>query len=576
MTEHTPADRAVSDEAGTEGAVSDDAVTRPRILIAATPTPNGDLHVGHLAGPYLVGDIYARYLRAAGTPVTWTTITDDSQTYVVASAARKGTSPARLAAGATAAIERTLRGVAIELTSGTEQLLPPVDARYREAVTEFVTALHAAGRLRERTVRLPYAERSGQHLYDGLLTGGCPACGAGSNGGACEDCGTPNNYDELRDPRSTLDPQEPVSIREERILVLPMEEYRAELEAHFAEVTPRWRPHPKQLIEQLLSRPLPDIPVTVPGRWGVPAPFAPTAGQIVYPWVEAMAASMYATWWANGQDPALPYDHHWRAEQGAELVFLHGFDNTYHWGLLDLVLLLAHGDRYIRPSANVVNEFYELEHAKFSTSRNHLIRGTELIEEGVPRDVLRFYLALTLPERARTNFTRAGLALLTDRRLIAPWRELGDALDAALAGHDGAPLPVSAAAQARVAALAADLRGSFEPGAFSVARAAARLAEHLAELREQAAAGTEPGDLLAGLRALLAWSAPILVDTAETARAAGIDLALTAGPVSDKIVPFRLPRLPVGPTGAVVTPIEASVKAKASVESPVEEKDDRS
>jgi methionyl-tRNA synthetase len=161
----------------------------------------------------------------------------------------------------------------------------------------------------------------------------------------------------------------------------------------------------------------------------------------------------------------------------------------------------------------------------------------------VPGDVLRFYLTLTLPERARTNFTRADLAELTERQLLAPWRELADRLDAALAGHDDAPLPVSAAAQARVLELDAELRGCFELSGFSAARAAARLAERLAELRAQAATGARPGDLLAGLRALLAWSAPILVDTAEAARAAGIDLALTAGPVPDKIAPFRLPRL---------------------------------
>jgi methionyl-tRNA synthetase len=45
----------------------------PRIIIPATPTPNGDLHVGHMAGPYLAADIYARRLRAEGEQVTLTT-----------------------------------------------------------------------------------------------------------------------------------------------------------------------------------------------------------------------------------------------------------------------------------------------------------------------------------------------------------------------------------------------------------------------------------------------------------------------------------------------------------------------
>ncbi|GAA1267422.1 class I tRNA ligase family protein [Kitasatospora nipponensis] len=518
--------------------------SRPRILVAATPTPNGDLHVGHLAGPYLVADIHARYLRATGQQVTWTTTTDDSQTYTLATAARAGTTPARLAADSAAAIERSLRAMSIELTTATDRLLPPVDARTREAVVEFVTALHAGGRLRERTVRLPYAERSGVHLYDGLLVGRCPSCGTGSNGGACEDCGAPNNFDELLDPRYVLDPEEPVGYREVRILVLPLEEYRAEIEAHFAEAAGRWRPRPNRLIEQLLAAELPAIPVTVPGRWGVPAPFAETPGQIVYPWVEAMALAMYATWWANGQDPSVPYDEYWKAEHDAELVLLHGFDNVYHWGLVSLVLLLAHGDKYVRPSASVVNEFYELENAKFSTSRNHLIRGADLLDSGVARDVARFYLALTLPERARTNFTRADLATVTARRLVGPWNELAARIEGLLAEHgEGAQLAVSAAARERATAFADELHACFELTDFSVARAAALLADKLAELGERAYSASEFGDLLLEARTLLGWSAPILVDTGAQALAAGVRLDLTPG-TEDKIAPFRLPTLP--------------------------------
>ncbi|GAA1987084.1 class I tRNA ligase family protein [Kitasatospora viridis] len=518
------------------------AEQRHRILIAATPTPNGDLHVGHMAGPYLAADVYARYLRAAGLPVTYTTATDDSQTYVTSTARRQGTTPARLAAESTLAIEGSLTALGIELSAPEGRVLPPIDARYREAVTEFVRALHEAGRLRTLTVRLPYAERAGQYLYDGLLSGSCPSCGAASSGGGCEDCGHPNNFDELREARYALDAEDPVSYREETILALPMEEYRAELEAHFAEVLPRWRPRPARLVRELLDRPLPVIPVTVPGDWGVPAPFAPTPGQVVYPWVEAMPASMYATWWANGADRSLPYDEYWKASHGAEPVYFHGFDNVYHWGLVDLVLLLAHGDRYVRPSASVVNEFYELDHAKFSTSRNHLIRGAELVAE-TPRDTARFYLALTLPERERTNFDRAALAEVTARRLTGPWNELAARLAERTEPVGAEPQQITAAGRADEERFAAALRDCFELTGFSVARAAALLADRIAELNERAAGPGELGDLLAAVRSLLAWSAPILVDTARRAAEAGVVLALDAGP-ADKIAPFRVPPLP--------------------------------
>ena len=137
-----------------------------------------------------------------------------------------------------------------------------------QTVLSFVERLHDTGRLRLRTVRLPYAEPAPTYLFDGLVSGTCPACLAGSCGGTCEGCGHPNNFDELLEPRSTIDPADPVSYREHTILVLPMEEYRERLSAYFAARQDRWRPHSMQLIRELLAGPLPDIPMTMPGDAG--------------------------------------------------------------------------------------------------------------------------------------------------------------------------------------------------------------------------------------------------------------------------------------------------------------------
>ena len=247
---------------------------RPAIVIAATPTPNGDLHLGHLAGPYLAGDIYARYLRAIGRPVIYTTCTDDSQSYVVATAARRATTPQALCEESTRAIGVSLAAVGVSMAG-----LPPIDERYRQSVLSFMTRLYDTGRLRARTVRLPYAEYSGTYLFDGLVTGSCPVCLAGSCGGTCENCGHPNSFDELLNPRSTIDPTEPVSYREQTLLVLPMEEYRQRLLVYFAARQDRWRPHSMQLIRELLAGPLPDIPTTMPGAWGIASPSPAAPGQ---------------------------------------------------------------------------------------------------------------------------------------------------------------------------------------------------------------------------------------------------------------------------------------------------------
>jgi methionyl-tRNA synthetase len=523
------------------------ATRGPTIIIAATPTSNGDLHIGHMAGPYLAGDVYARYLRASGRRVIYTTCTDDSQTYVVSTAHRRGLTPPALCASSTAAIGRSLDAMGIGMAG-----LPPIDERYRATVIDFVTALHRAGRFRLRTVRLPYASRSGTFLFDGLVGGTCPSCLAGSCGGACEACGHPNNFDELLNPYSTVDPEEPVSYREHSVLVLPLEEYRGRLTMYYAAHEAGWRPHARQLIRELLARPLPDAPVTMPGTWGIPAPFDETPGQILYPWVEAMPASMYSTWWSAerlGEPPTESTDEHWLADRGAEVVYFHGYDNVYHWGLMDLVLLMAHGDRYTLPTGNVCNEFYDLDGDKFSTSRNHLIWSVDLLEQ-VPRDLVRFYLALTAPEYQRTNFSREDLERATTRHLVEPWNALADALSLAQLGADPAGrLPTTAAGRRRAAVMVERFRACYALPTFSMTRAAETVVAHLGRLRRAAEhVDGRPealGDLLLETRALLSGAAPILVDVTGAAKAAGVDVNLHAAPVRE-IASFPLRRLPVG------------------------------
>src|SRR5436305_4247434 len=335
---------------------------RPLLIVDTPPTPNGDLHVGHLAGPFVNADVYARYQRALGRDVLLSTGTDDSQTYVLASARRRGLDPGDLAARSAAGIRRTLADMGMSLDG-----FAPYDDGYRSTVLDFVGALHAAGRFRARTVRLPYSQRRGEFLVEGLVGGWCPVCLVDSRGGLCETCGHPNNFDELVAPHSTVDGDDRITTREATILVLPMEEYRERLTAYYDERAGRLRPHTLQLVREVLSRPLPDFPVTYPLGWGIPAPFAETPGQVLNAWVEGIPAVMYcsAVAAANRGRPLARADELWRKEHDAEVVYFIGFDNVYFWGLTHLALLMAHDGRYVLPDTIVTNEFYELDNDQF-------------------------------------------------------------------------------------------------------------------------------------------------------------------------------------------------------------------
>ncbi len=187
----------------------------------------------------------------------FTSGTDDSQTYVVSSAARAGLTPEELALRSATQIRATLEAAGISVDG-----FAPFDKGYRQTVIDFVTDLHTDGAFRLKTVRLPYVEATGEFLMEGLVAGDCPVCLVESRGGLCESCGHPNNFDELLRPRSTVDPDAVVTHHEAQILVLPMEEYRDRLADYYVRHRDVLRPHTAQLVREALDRPLPDFPIT--------------------------------------------------------------------------------------------------------------------------------------------------------------------------------------------------------------------------------------------------------------------------------------------------------------------------
>jgi methionyl-tRNA synthetase len=137
---------------------------RPVIVIDTPPTPNGTLHVGHFAGPFIAADVHARYLRLTGRQAVFSTGTDDSQTYVLASARKAGIAPEDLCGESAISIRRALDVMGISIDG-----FGPYDDGYRRTVLDFAGELYAAGRFRLATVWLPYSERTGEFLVEGMV-----------------------------------------------------------------------------------------------------------------------------------------------------------------------------------------------------------------------------------------------------------------------------------------------------------------------------------------------------------------------------------------------------------------------
>ncbi|WP_258120240.1 cupin domain-containing protein [Mesorhizobium onobrychidis] len=73
---------------------------RPIFVFSTPPTPNGDLHLGHLSGPYFGADVYTRFLRMKGAEAYHLTGSDDYQSYVATRADADQSTPSKGKRGA--------------------------------------------------------------------------------------------------------------------------------------------------------------------------------------------------------------------------------------------------------------------------------------------------------------------------------------------------------------------------------------------------------------------------------------------------------------------------------------------
>ncbi|ADG76495.1 Methionine--tRNA ligase [Cellulomonas flavigena DSM 20109] len=503
------------------------------LVISPAPTANGDLHLGHVAGPFLAADVHTRYLRATGRRALLATGTQDTSTYVVTTAHRRGLEPRELARASTAQVEAGLAALGIDVHAFTRD-----EDAFTKAVLQFFEGLYTSGKLELRTMAFPYNPATGAFLADGFARGGCPHCLAAGCAGLCESCGHVIAAGDLIDPVDALDPTAPVELRDVDVLVLPLERYRARIREHLAQHGGSMRPHMAQAVAEMLSHPLADLPVTFPVSWGIPAPFPEVSGQSINPNAEPAAWSIYcgavaaeASGTVGPGDDAL-----WRSDADTRVVYFLGFDNTYPFAIGAVAMLLATDGRHLVPADFLTNEFYELDSAKFSTSRGHVVWASDLVRT-VSRDLVRFHLAATSPESQRTDFTHAALARVTSARLVEPWNRVVDRMDAL---RNARSLPVSPRSRLAAQRIRSRFAACYELEHFSLTRAADVLAEQLARLAAWDLAAHDAGDFCHEVEVVLRCAAPLLVDLSQQALA---DVSFPDGAGPSTAEPLSLPRL---------------------------------
>ena len=365
-------------------------VASRELIFSTPPTPNGDLHLGHLSGPYLAADVYRRYLKLKGVSAVHVTGRDDNQTYVLRTARNEGRSPEAAADDYSAKIQKTLAAADIPIDYFSS---PVADPLYVSRVQETFSRLYETGFIVEKEVEELYDEVTGYCLHEGYVTGTCPHCGCGSDGNACEQCGRPNDCVDLVKPRATLQGAV-LGRRRGRKLYFAMSRLTTQLDGlvRRSNMSPRAR----ALSASMLADGLPDICVSHASKWGIPVPVEGFGNQVIYAWFEMAAGYLRADAQCSNGRPFFE-------EAGVPITHFYGFDNTYYHTLLFPAVYFALGRSLNVPTNHVVNELLYLRGEKFSTSRRHLIWASSLLGH-VASDYVRWGLSCVRPESGNCNF----------------------------------------------------------------------------------------------------------------------------------------------------------------------------
>ncbi len=407
---------------------------QPIFVFSAPATPNGDLHLGHLSGPYLGADVLVRFLRSTGQEAYHLSGSDDYQSYVARLARQKRTTPQIIAAHYAAEIKNTLEMMNIHLDQYT---VTSRNVSYAKGMQTFFSRLTVNGVERVRDTSL-FDSQTHQYLYEGDVRGNCPTCDSSTGGNMCEECGEPNSCVELIKPYSQLSNLPPQHNTIERYAI-DLNNFKNVVYQHHKQGKISLRL--QQLAKKIFARKNSSIALTHPAAWGIPPLELVEGQQVIWGWVEVAYGFLYGI-----GELAQHLKRPWHADQPQndwKIIHFFGYDNSfYHTILFPILYHLAFPKWQCDIDYNV-NEFYLLNGRKFSTSRRHAIWGKDILTSDNV-DAIRYYLALTRGEQKRTNFTLKNFHQCIDETLLGQWQHwltnLGKRIQDAFASRAPAPI----------------------------------------------------------------------------------------------------------------------------------------
>jgi methionyl-tRNA synthetase len=365
------------------------------LITTALPYANGPLHIGHLAGCYLPGDIYVRFLRAKKLDVKFVSGTDEHGVPITIRAMKENVSPQQVVDKFHEIIKDGFEqmGISFDIFSRTSNEI------HHRTAQDFFLNLHEKGLFEERESEQFFDEEKQMFLADRYIVGTCPICGnPNAYGDQCEKCGSSLSPEQLINPRSVLSDAIPVR-KKTKHWYFPLQNYEEFLRKWILEDHKDWKNNVYGQCKSWLDNGLQPRAMTRDSNWGVKVPLPDAEGKVLYVWFDAPIGYISAT-----KELINNWKDYWCRED-TKLVHFIGKDNIVFHCIIFPAMLKAHGN-FVLPENVPANEFLNIEGQKVSTSRNWAVWIDEYLKDFPgQQDVLRYVLCANAPETKDNDFT---------------------------------------------------------------------------------------------------------------------------------------------------------------------------
>jgi methionyl-tRNA synthetase len=398
----------------------DDTQRRKFFFMPIPPTPNGRLHLGHIAGPYLRMDVLGRYLRGQGHQVDVVSAVDGFDSYVLWKGLQEDRAPEEVCRDYYRLIARDLASLDIMIDGFLDLVQGPYAERHAQNVRRAIQELIDLGMTECVTERVLYSRATGRYIVGAWLVGRCPSCEAPAAGYFCEACGAHFRPESMLDPRPRLGDAD-LEWRQIESLFLLVRDQQDIVQRIKAAGAPEAF---IEVVRRFLASEHGRVRLTAPGDWGVAWP----ADRWGNPRVLFEAAWEYSLTCGDLYAATDPQRcHPMRSDGNVTTVVSFGIDNA--------VLLLASSVAIMttlqarKPFDHVLtNYFYNLQGAKFSTSRMHVVWAADIVEKTpASSDAVRCFLARESPEQSPTNFDVGEFIEFVNEKLAGTLQQRMDA-----------------------------------------------------------------------------------------------------------------------------------------------------